>query len=95
MKSLLLGAVFGILALALPACAHEVDGKEGFKSLTVDEVAGLIAKKEADIFDNNSHKRWAESHVATAKWVQFDAVKASDLPADKLRKVVFYCANSH
>jgi len=27
--------------------------------------------------------------------VQFNAVKESDLPKDKSRKLIFYCANTH
>ena len=30
-----------------------------------------------------------------AKWVKFNEVKASDLPADKASTLVFYCANEH
>jgi hypothetical protein len=73
------------------AAKHE----EGFGELTVDQVADLIAKKDADIFDNNSRSDFDKEHVPTAKWVAFNQVKAGDLPADKSRKLVFYCANSH
>jgi hypothetical protein len=38
---------------------------------------------------------YAKGHVPTAKWVSFKDVKASDLPTDKTRKLVFYCANTH
>jgi hypothetical protein len=76
---------------ARAAAKHE----EGFGELTVDQVADLIAKKDADIFDNNSRSDFDKEHVPTAKWVAFNQVKAGDLPADKSRKLVFYCANSH
>ena len=93
MKAILCSALLlGSLALAMPACAA---AKEGFGSLTVDQVSDLIAKKEADIFDNNGHDRWQQSHLPTAKWVAFDEVKATDLPKDKERKLVFYCASTH
>ena len=69
------------------------DGKEGFGSLTVEEVADHLAKKDASIFDNNSKDRWAQSHVPTATWVDYKDLKASDLPQDKDRVLVFYCAN--
>ena len=87
-----------IVALALgtllsTAPAHA--DNEGFKSLSVDEVAALIEKKDADVFDNNSKDRFAESHVKTAKWVAFNDVKESDLPKDKSRNLVFYCSNEH
>ena len=68
---------------------------EGFSDLTIDQVADLIAKKDADIFDNNSKEVYTKGHVPTAKWVAFQEVKESDLPKDKSRKLVFYCANTH
>jgi rhodanese-related sulfurtransferase len=36
---------------------------------------------------------WQKGHVPTATWVDFKDVKASDLPKDKDRMLVFYCAN--
>jgi len=91
-KTLLLA--LGIASLALPARADAAK-HEGFSELTIDQVAELIAKKDADIFDNNDLKEWQEGHVPTAKWVSFKDVKASDLPKDHARKLVFYCHNRH
>lgn len=88
-----------IVALALgtllSTASPHADEKEGFKPLTVDEVATLIEKKEADIFDNNGADRFAQSHLPTAKWVAFQNVKEADLPKDKSRNLVFYCTNEH
>jgi rhodanese-related sulfurtransferase len=61
----------------------------------VDEVDTLIKRKAVHVYDNNSEDRYKVSHVPTAKWVQFDEVKASDLPQEKDAKLVFYCANEH
>jgi hypothetical protein len=83
-----------VLLLASTARADAAKG-EGYSDLTVDQVADLIAKKEADIFDNNPKDMYAKGHVPTAKWVSFKDVKESDLPKDKSRKLVFYCANTH
>jgi rhodanese-related sulfurtransferase len=84
------------LALLLAGTARASSAKEeGFSDLTIAEVADLIAKKDADIFDNNPKDMFAKGHVPTAKWVDFKAVKESDLPKDKSRKLVFYCANTH
>jgi len=68
---------------------------EGYGDLSVDQVADLIAKKDVDVFDNNPKDMFEKGHVPTAKWVAFNDVKQSDLPKDKLRKLVFYCANTH
>ncbi|MGZ6124669.1 MAG: rhodanese-like domain-containing protein [Myxococcales bacterium] len=82
--------------LFLAGAARADLGKdEGFGDLTVDQVADLIAKKDADVFDNNGKDVYEKGHVPTAKWLAFSAVKESDLPRDKSRKLVFYCANPH
>ena len=68
---------------------------EGFGELTVDQVDQLVKSKGADVFDNNSKDDWKQSHVPGATWVSFKDVKASDLPKDKDRELVFYCHNEH
>jgi len=88
---LLASAVLLLVSTARASSAKE----EGFSDLTIDQVSDLIARKEADVFDNNSKDVYAKGHVPTAKWVSFKDVKASDLPTDKTRKLVFYCANTH
>jgi rhodanese-related sulfurtransferase len=83
-------------ALILPVAARADSAKhEGFGELTIDQVADLIAKKDADVFDNNGKDVYQKGHVPTAKWVAFNEVKESDLPKDKSRKLIFYCANTH
>jgi hypothetical protein len=90
-------AALGLGAALMMSFGARADAKheEGFSELTVDQVANLIAKKDADIFDNNSKSDFDKAHVPTAKWVAFNQVKAGDLPTDKSRKLVFYCANPH
>jgi rhodanese-related sulfurtransferase len=89
-------SILAALVLLLAGTARASSGKEeGFSDLTIDKVAELIAKKDVDVFDNNSKEVYAKSHVPTARWVAFNAVKESDLPKDKSRKLVFYCANTH
>jgi hypothetical protein len=93
LRSTLLAAAF--LLLASSARAGDAKKDEGFSDLTVEQVSDLIAKKEADVFDNNPKDMYSKGHVPTAKWVSFKDVKESDLPKDKSRKLVFYCANTH
>ena len=89
-------SILAALVLLLAGTARASSGnEEGFSDLTIDKVAELIAKKDVDVFDNNSKEVYAKSHVPTARWVAFNAVKESDLPKDKSRKLVFYCANTH
>ena len=82
-------ALAGLLAFAAARAAD----KEEFGSLTVDQVAEHIARGDASIFDNNPKDMWQKGHVPTAKWVDFKSVQASDLPQDKDRTLIFYCAN--
>lgn len=85
-----------VAGIALFASSARADTKsEGFGELTLDQVSSLVSKHEADVFDNNDQDTYARGHVPTAKWVSFKDVKATDLPADKSRKLVFYCANTH
>ena len=81
-----------LAALLFGAAAWAAE-KEEFGSLTVDQVAEHVAKGDASIFDNNPKDMWQKGHVPTAKWVDFKNVQASDLPKDKDRMLVFYCAN--
>jgi rhodanese-related sulfurtransferase len=92
LRSTLLAAGVLLLASSVRAGAAK---EEGYTDLTVEQVSDLISKKEADVFDNNSQEVYAKGHVPTAKWVSFKDVKESDLPKDKSRKLVFYCANTH
>ena len=88
--------IVSFLLAASAAMASESKAKhEGFSELTIDQVEDLIARKDADIFDNNGKDDFKKGHVPTAKWVQFNGVKPSDLPKDQARKLVFYCANPH
>jgi rhodanese-related sulfurtransferase len=77
--------------LLLPLAARAAEEKDPFGSLTIDQVSDLIAKHDVAVFDNNSLDRYKQSHLPGAKWVSFKDVKASDLPADKQAKLVFYC----
>ena len=73
---------------------------EAFGTLTVAELDARMAEAKAGkltlaVFDNNNKDRFEKGHIPGAKWVQHDAVKPSDLPADKEATLVFYCANEH
>jgi rhodanese-related sulfurtransferase len=86
------GLGVGFLALcALVARAESSD--EQFNRLTVDEVQKMVESKSINVFDNNGHDRYVKGHVPTAKWLSIADIKASDLPTDKEKAVVFYCGN--
>jgi rhodanese-related sulfurtransferase len=81
------------LGVLLLGFAVNADDNAAFGSLTVDQVAEHLAKADASIFDNNPKDMWQKGHVPGAKWVDFKNVQASDLPQDKDRTLIFYCAN--
>ena len=95
MKILRTSLLAAAVLLFAGAARADTAKDEGFGDLTVDQVADLIARKDVDVFDNNNKDVFDKGHVPTAKWVAFNEVKESDLPKDKLRKLVFYCANTH
>ena len=81
------------LAALLIGAAAQAKDKEELSSLTVDQVAEHIAKGDVSVIDNNPKDMWQKGHLPTATWVDFKNVQASDLPKDKDRMLVFYCAN--
>jgi hypothetical protein len=89
----LLSSVF--FAAAILLMGFHARAEEGFGELSIDQVADLVAKHGADVYDNNSQDDWRKGHVPSARWVSFKDVKASDLPQDHARTLVFYCANPH
>jgi hypothetical protein len=101
--------VLALVGASAPGCAKprpdaSNEGAEAeaepFGKMTVDELDAKMADAKAGkiklaVFDNNHRERFDKSHIAGAKWVQFDKIQASDLPADKDTVLVFYCANEH
>jgi rhodanese-related sulfurtransferase len=82
-----------VAAVLLAGSRLMADENEGFSSLTVDQVEAHLAKGDASVFDNNPKDMWQKGHVPGAKWVDFKNVQATDLPKDKDRTLIFYCAN--
>jgi hypothetical protein len=66
-----------------------------FGELTVDQVAEKIGKPGVYLYDNNNREEWVEGHVPTATWLDYGAITAKDLPADKDATLIFYCHNEH
>jgi rhodanese-related sulfurtransferase len=85
----------GSVSLCVCVLAAIACGKSSLKELTVDDVAKRLAANDGKTvaFDCNSRERFAKGHLPGAKWVQYDAVTAADLPQDKGVTLVFYCAS--
>lgn len=101
-RLLLLLAAASLAACSKPAAddkgatpAQEAKA-EAFGRLTIDDLQSKMdqakdGKVKLAIYDNNSKERFAKGHIPTAKWVKFDQIQATDLPADKETTLVFYC----
>ncbi len=90
------------LAAAAAGCAKSDSDKSAAKTaeasiptMTVDEVDHALAAKQAQAVDCNSEgTRKKMGHVPGAILVTADdSYAASELPADKTTKLVFYCSN--
>lgn len=73
---------------------------EPFGRLTVDEVDARLQEAKAGrlklyVYDNNSQEHWQRVHLPGARWVQYNEIRASDLPPEKDATLVFYCANEY
>ncbi len=79
------------------AAGHAAASSEAaLQRMTVDELAGLIARSEpVTVIDNNGRERYERGHIPGARWVGHDAVTAAVLPQDRSARVVFYCYNEH
>lgn len=98
MRTLLLAAA---LALASSAgCTKTDDNKAAAKAddvptMTVDELAAALDAKQATPVDCNSERTRKKLGVVPGAIVISDeeSFGASELPADKTTKLVFYCAD--
>ncbi len=86
-----------LLPLLAVACAQGTCGavaqSGAVGKMSIDEVAGLITAGTVAIVDVNGPERYAKGHLPGAAWSAFNDVKPSELPAEKDRTLVFYCAN--
>ena len=74
------------------AAAGAAAPAEHFKSLTVEEVAGKLARKEPlHVIDNNPPDVYAKRHLPGAQWLNHRIMKKTDLPADTSAALLFYC----
>ena len=76
------------LAAATTANAHPVS------VLSLSEVRTLLDGRDAVyIYDANDRESYLAGHIPGARWVQYNAVTAADLPPAKDAKLIFYCYN--
>jgi rhodanese-related sulfurtransferase len=79
--------------LALAAHAGEKQG-EPFSLVSVDDVEKMVGMPDVFIVDANPEDVFRKNHVPGARWWRAKPL-AQLLPADKDRRLVFYCASPH
>jgi rhodanese-related sulfurtransferase len=62
--------------------------------LSLSEVSAFMDRKETVyIYDVNDRESYLKGHIPGARWVQYNAVTAAELPPAKDAKLIFYCYN--
>jgi rhodanese-related sulfurtransferase len=81
---------------AVVAVAVFAGDKQGepFSMVSMDEVEKLIGKPDVVIVDANPEDVYRKNHVPGARWWRAKPL-AQLLPAEKDRRLVFYCASPH
>jgi hypothetical protein len=98
MRNLVLGAVLALASIS--GCAKDktesaAKAEENFPTMTVAEVDQAIQAKQAVAVDCNGDRTRKKNGVLPGAIVVSDeeTYPASELPADKTTKLVFYCAD--
>jgi hypothetical protein len=102
MRKVLFSAALSLAAFAgcsksdKPPATSEAEAEANLPAMTVDEVDRAIAAKEAQAVDCNSDLARKRAGVVPGAILVSDHKEfaASELPADKNVKLVFYCANT-
>lgn len=78
------------------ATAPTASAEREIPGVTVDELAGMLDRREAvAIYDANGRERYERGHIPGARFVGHDQVTADLLPQDRGTRLVFYCYNEH
>jgi len=97
MRKLIFSAVLGLAALS--ACSKDkaasTEGTEHLPTMTVDEVDKGLAANELTAIDCNGDSTRKKHGILPGAVLITDEEEypASELPADKTRKLVFYCSS--
>jgi hypothetical protein len=97
MRKLIFAAVLGLAAIS--GCSKDKSSssekaEEQFPTMTLDEVEKGLAASELTAIDCNGESTRKKHGVVPGAVLITDEEKypASELPADKTRKLVFYCS---
>ena len=99
MRTLLLTVLLGISALGCSKTTEEkvVKLSDSVATITVDELDAKLASKDCQAVDANGEGTRKKMGVipGAVLLTDSDAFSTSELPADKSKTLVFYCANTH
>lgn len=82
-------ALAGVAALALTARPARA-GEDGYAVISAGEVEQMLGAPDVKIYDVNVDELWEKHHLPGALHLGKDL--ASQLPADKSTRLVFYCS---
>lgn len=89
-----------LVSSAVVACPACDDSKKSaaaapteIRTLTPEQVQEWQASRGVHVFDANPRDIFDKHHVPGAVHIEYDQITASQLPADQLAAVVFYCMN--
>jgi rhodanese-related sulfurtransferase len=83
-----------IIGLLLALAAATTVNAHPASVLSLSEVNALLDGKETVyIYDANDRESYLAGHIPGARWVQYNAVTAAQLPPAKDAKLIFYCYN--
>jgi hypothetical protein len=86
-----LAASAALLVLVLVSCAPRAKD-EPFALMPMDVVERLLGQPDVFVVDANPRDVFRKNHLPGARWWR-SAALADLLPAQKDRRVVFYCAS--
>jgi rhodanese-related sulfurtransferase len=99
MRSILLALITAVAAVGCSKSKPADESTETSKvpTVTVDELDHMLAKNECQPVDANGDGTRAKMGVipGAVLLADSDAIKPGELPADKAKTLVFYCANTH
>jgi len=84
-----------IIGLFLALAAASIVNAHPASVLSLNDVRALMDRKEAVyIYDANDRESYLNGHIPGARWVQYNAVTAAQLPPTTDAKLIFYCYNA-
>lgn len=88
------GVVIGAGVLLAAAARAAEQQPEPFQLVSLDQVEQMLGKPDVFIVDANPRDVYRKNHVPGARWWRAQPL-AQLLPAQKDRRLVFYCASPH